>query len=231
MCRAAERAWREGLAPLNAVEGFIRQVLGWREFVRGTYWLHMPGYGARNALEAHRPLPAFYWTGDTRMNCLAHVVADTERNAYAHHIQRLMITGNFALLAGLDPDQVDEWYLVVYADAYEWVEMPNVRGMALFADGGIMGSKPYAASGAYVNRMSDYCRDCAYDPRRAVGEGACPFNALYWDFMARHESRLGGNTRMAMPLRALARMEPGRRDAIRVQAAAFLEAMDRGDRV
>ena len=231
VCRAAERAWREGLAPLNAVEGFIRQVLGWREFVRGTYWLHMPGYRERNALEAHRPLPAFYWTGDTRMNCLAHVVADTERNAYAHHIQRLMVTGNFALLAGLDPDQVDEWYLVVYADAYEWVEMPNVRGMALFADGGIMGSKPYAASGAYVNRMSDYCRGCAYDPGRAVGEGACPFNALYWDFMARHESRLGGNTRMAMPLRALARMEPGRRDAIRAQAAAFLEAMDRGDRV
>ena len=231
VCRAAERAWREGLAPLNAAEGFVRQVLGWREYVRGMYWLHMPEYGRRNALDATRPLPEFYWSGDTRMNCLAHVVADTRRNAYAHHIQRLMITGNFALLAGLDPDAVDEWYLVVYADAYEWVEMPNVRGMALFADGGIMGSKPYAASGAYINRMSDYCRGCAYDPRGTVGEGACPFNALYWDFMDRNAVRLGGNHRMAMPLRTLERMEPAKRAAIRTQAASFLAAMDRGEPV
>ncbi len=231
VCRAAERAWREGLAPLNAVEGFIRQVLGWREYVRGMYWLHMPGYRHRNALAATRPLPPLYWSGETRMNCLAHVVTDTRRNAYAHHIQRLMVTGNFALLAGLDPAEVDEWYLVVYADAYEWVEMPNVRGMALFADGGIMGSKPYAASGAYINRMSDYCRGCAYDARVTVGEGACPFNALYWDFMARHEVRLASIGRMAMPLRALRGMEPAKRDAIRARAAAFLDAMDRGELV
>ncbi len=231
MCRAAEAAWREGLAPLNAVEGFIRQVLGWREYVRGIYWLNMPSYGRRNALAATRPLPEFYWTGETRMNCVAQVVADTRSNAYAHHIQRLMVTGNFALLAGLDPDEVDEWYLIVYADAYEWVEMPNVRGMALFADGGIMGSKPYAASGAYINRMSDYCRGCAYDPRQSVGADACPFNALYWDFIARHETMLAANPRMAMPARTLARMEPAKVADLRRQAAEFLAAVDRGEGV
>lgn len=229
ICRAAERAWTEGLAPLNAVEGFVRQVLGWREYVRGIYWLNMPEYGHRNSLEATRRLPDFYWTGETRMNCMAQVVDDTRRNAYAHHIQRLMITGNFALLAGLDPDQVDEWYLIVYADAYEWVEMPNVRGMALFADGGIMGSKPYAASGAYINRMSDYCAPCAYDPEQSTGPQACPFNALYWDFMARHADRLGGNVRMAMPLQTLKKMDPGKVATLRAQAAGFLETMDRGE--
>ena len=228
VCRAAEAAWREGLAPLNAVEGFIRQVLGWREYVRGVYWLNMPGYGRRNALAATRPLPQFYWTGETRMNCVAQVVADTRANAYAHHIQRLMVTGNFALLAGINPDQVDEWYLIVYADAYEWVEMPNVRGMALFADGGIMGSKPYAASGAYINRMSNYCRSCAYDPKRSTGPDACPFNALYWDFIARHETLLAANPRMAMPARTMARMEPTKLAALRAQAADFLAAMDGG---
>ncbi|WP_419729046.1 cryptochrome/photolyase family protein [Lichenicola sp.] len=231
VCRAAETAWREGLAPLNAVEGFIRQVLGWREYVRGIYWLNMPEYGGRNALGATRRLPDFYWTGETRMNCMAQVVRDTHDNAYAHHIQRLMVTGNFALLAGLDPDQVDEWYLIVYADAYQWVEMPNVRGMALFADGGIMGSKPYAASGAYINRMSDYCGRCAYDPKLSVGPGACPFNALYWDFMSRHAQKLEGNTRMAMPLRTLERMAPEKRTSLQTQAGDFLAAMDRGDQV
>ncbi len=231
VCRAAEAVWRTGAAPLNAVEGFIRQILGWREYVRGIYWLNMPEYGRRNALAATRPLPGFYWTGETRMRCMALVVDGTSRNAYAHHIQRLMVTGNFALLAGLDPDQVDEWYLIVYADAYEWVEMPNVRGMALFADGGIMGSKPYAASGAYINRMSDYCAGCAYDPKQSVGPTACPFNALYWDFMARHATRLGGNPRMAMPLRTLERMDPSKVSALRTQAAAFLAAVDRGETV
>ena len=224
-CRAAERAWRDGIAPLNAVEGFVRQILGWREYVRGIYWLRMPGYGRLNALGATRPLPWFYWSGETRMNCMAHVVRDTRRHAYAHHIQRLMITGNFALLAGIDPDQVDEWYLVVYADAYQWVEMPNVRGLALFADGGVMGSKPYAASGAYINRMSDYCSGCGYDPKASVGPDACPFNFLYWDFIARHRDRLGGNPRMAMPLRTLARMDVERVAAMRGQAARFLDAM------
>ncbi len=227
-CRAAEVAWREGRAPLNAVEGFVRQILGWREYVRGIYWLRMPEYGTLNALGATRKLPWFYWSGETRMNCMAHVVADTRAHAYAHHIQRLMVTGNFALLAGLDPDQVDEWYLVVYADAYEWVEMPNVRGMALFADGGVMASKPYAASGAYINRMSDYCSGCQYDVRTAVGDNACPFNYLYWDFIARHQERLGGNPRMAMPVRTLSRMDPERVATMRAQAAGFLDAIGSG---
>ncbi len=230
-CRAAEAAWRAGSAPLNAVEGFVRQILGWREFVRGVYWLKMPEYAQLNSLNATRSLPAFYWTTETRMNCLHQAIGDTRRHAYAHHIQRLMITGNFALLAGLSPDEVDEWYLIVYADAYQWVEMPNVRGMALHADGGIMGSKPYASSGAYINRMSDYCRKCHYDVKRSVGEGACPFNALYWDFIARHSERFGHNPRMAMPVRTLAKMDPARVAAIREQAAGFLAAMDAGEPV
>ncbi len=163
------------------------------------------------------------------MNCMHHAVADTRDNAYAHHIQRLMVTGNFALLAGLNPAEVDEWYLIVYADAYEWVEMPNVRGMALFADGGIVGSKPYAASGAYINRMSDYCAGCHYDVKDATGERACPFNALYWDFMARHADRFAGNQRMAMPLRTLDRMDPDRLAKLRSRAGSFLAAMDAGE--
>ncbi len=231
ICRAAERAWREGAAPLAAVEGFVRQIIGWREYVRGIYWLHMPEYGRRNALEAHRKLPWFYWSGETHMRCMSDAVAATREHAYAHHIQRLMITGNFALLAGLDPDEVDEWYLVVYADAYEWVEMPNTRGMALWADGGVMGSKPYAASGAYINRMSDYCTSCRYDVKRSAGEGACPFNFLYWDFMSRHESRLAQNQRMAMPMRTLARMAPTKRAALESEAERFLTRMDRGETV
>ncbi len=224
ICTLAEAAWTSGSAPLNAVEGFIRQILGWREYVRGLYWLHMPDFASKNALSATRKLPGFYWTGQTRMNCLHQSVKDTIDHAYAHHIQRLMITGNFALLAGIDPAEVDEWYMVVYADAYEWVEMPNTRGMALFADGGIVGSKPYAASGAYINRMSDYCKACAYDVKDAVGANACPFNYLYWDFFARHEKTLGGNIRLAMPLRTLERMDKSKLAAIRKNAKAFLES-------
>ncbi len=224
VCEAAQAAWQSGAAPLNAVEGFIRQVLGWREYVRGLYWLHMPDFAHKNFLAAARALPGFYWTGDTRMNCLRQAVTDTIANAYAHHIQRLMITGNFALLAGIDPDEVDEWYMVVYADAYEWVEMPNTRGMALFADGGIVGSKPYAASGAYINRMSDYCKGCLYDVKDAVGPNACPFNFLYWDFFARHKKLLGGNIRLAMSLRTLERMDPAKLAAMRGNATAFLES-------
>jgi deoxyribodipyrimidine photolyase-related protein len=225
---AAEAAFRAGKVPLNAAEGFIRQILGWREFVRGVYWLRMPEYGRLNALEARRPLPQFYWDANTRMNCLHQAIRDTRDNAYAHHIQRLMVTGNFALLAGLDPAHVDEWYLIVYADAYEWVEMPNTRGMALFADGGVVGSKPYAASGAYINRMSDYCGGCHYDVKDAVGDRGCPFNALYWDFMARHATRLASNPRMAMPLRTLEKMAPDRVAQLRTRAAAVLAALDAG---
>ena len=225
VCRAAERAYREGAAPLHCVEGFIRQILGWREYVRGLYWARMPDYAGSNALEATRDLPWFYWSGETEMNCLAQSIADTRAHAYAHHIQRLMVTGNFALLAGIAPAQVEEWYLVVYADAYEWVELPNVHGMVLWADGGVMGSKPYAASGAYINRMSDYCRGCAYDVAQRTGPTACPFNALYWNFLITHADRLSGNPRLAMPYRNLARLDPSLRAEIQAQAARFLDGL------
>ena len=225
ICVAAEEAWRRGAAPLNAVEGFIRQILGWREYVRGLYWLKMPAYAETNALNAKRPLPEFFWSGDTEMNCLAQAIGDTKRQAYAHHIQRLMVTGNFALLAGLDPKQVEEWYLLVYADAFEWVELPNTHGMALFADGGVMASKPYAASGAYIDRMSDYCDRCSFKPEVKLGPKACPFNYLYWDFLMRNEGQLKRNPRMAMPYRTLAKMEEGRKAEIAREAKAFLEGL------
>jgi deoxyribodipyrimidine photolyase-related protein len=225
VCRAAEKAWRSGAAPLNAVEGFIRQILGWREYVRGLYWTFMPGYAEANALEAHRSLPEFYWTGETPMRCLRQAVADTRRHAYSHHIQRLMVTGNFALLAGIAPRAVERWYLAVYADAVEWVEMPNTMGMALHADGGRMASKPYAASGAYIDRMSDFCGACEYDVRRKSGPGACPFNYLYWAFLIRNEQRLSGNPRMAMPYRTLATWSEGRRQACLDEAEQFLAGL------
>jgi deoxyribodipyrimidine photolyase-related protein len=223
--RRVERAHAEGAVPINAAEGFIRQILGWREYVRGIYWLRMPGYAATNALDATRPLPGFYWTGRTEMNCLAQAIGDTQRHAYAHHIQRLMVTGNFALLAGIAPSEVESWYLAVYADAFEWVELPNTHGMALFADGGVLGSKPYAASGKYIDRMSDYCEGCAYDVRESTGARACPFNHLYWDFLMRNAERLEGNPRMAMPYRTLARFTPERREALRDAASRFLGAL------
>lgn len=227
-CRAAEVAYRQGRAPLNAVEGFIRQILGWREYVRGIYWLRMPAYRDTNALGATRKLPWFYWSGATRMACLRAAITQTRDLAYAHHIQRLMVTGNFALLAGIDPAEVNDWYMVVYADAYEWVELPNTHGMALHADGGVMASKPYAASGAYINRMSDHCRGCAYDVKKATGKGACPFNFLYWDFISRHAERFGRNPRMAMPVRTLAKMAPEKVAAMKQEAAAFLAGLEAG---
>ena len=220
VCRRAEAEWRAGRAPLNAVEGFIRQIIGWREFVRGIYWLKGPDYKRINALGADRRLPWFYWSGETDMACVADVVAVTRDHAYAHHIQRLMITGQLAMLLGVHPDEINDWYMVVYADAYEWVELPNTHGMATFADGGVMGSKPYAASGAYINRMSDYCGGCAYDVKDRLGERACPFNALYWDFLDRHEPRLSRNPRMTMPYRGLTAMTGTEREAIRLKAEA-----------
>jgi len=226
LCVAAEGAWRVGTAPLNAVEGFIRQVVGWREFMRGIYWLKMPGYAATNALEATRPLPSFYWTGETEMACLRAVVKQTRELAYAHHIQRLMVTGNFALLAGVDPAEVDEWYLVVYADAYEWVQLPNTHGMALFADGGVVGSKPYAASGKYIDRMSNHCSTCSFRVKDSVGPRACPFNFLYWDFMARHRERFARNPRMVQMIRLLDRMDRSKVQAMRDQAERFLRGLD-----
>jgi deoxyribodipyrimidine photolyase-related protein len=222
LCQAAERAYHEGRAPLNSVEGFIRQIIGWREFVRGVYWMKMPDYARSNFFEAARPLPDFYWTGQTEMNCLSIAVTDTIRHAYAHHIQRLMVTGNFALLAGIDPRQVHEWYLEVYADAYEWVEMPNVLGMSQFADGGLLASKPYAASGAYINRMSDYCGGCRYDVEKKSGPDACPFNRLYWDFIGRNAERLARVPRLQPVVGTWERMSPERRQALRDDAHAFL---------
>ena len=220
ICRRAEAEYRAGRAPLNAVEGFIRQILGWREFVRGIYWLKVPEYRARNFLDADRALPWFYWSGETDMACVADVVAMSRTHAYAHHIQRLMVTGNLAMLLGVHPDAVDDWYMVVYADAYEWVEMPNTRGMATFADGGIMGTKPYAASGAYIDRMSDYCAGCRYDVKARTGEGACPFNRLYWGFLERNRPRLRDNHRLAMPYRTLDGFGEARRAALLDEAEA-----------
>lgn len=222
-CEAAEAAYRAGRAPLNAVEGFIRQILGWREYVRGLYWLRMPAYKRLNAMEARRALPEFYWTGKSGMRCMDAAIGQTRDMAYAHHIQRLMVTGNFALLAGVHPDAINEWYLAVYADAYEWVELPNTHGMAIHADGGVMASKPYAASGAYINRMSDHCGKCRFDVKASTGEGACPFNPLYWDFIARHAERFAGNPRMAMPLANLRKMAPEKLAAMRAQAREFLD--------
>lgn len=225
VCQAAEREYRQGRAPLNAVEGFIRQIIGWREFVRGVYWMKMPDYAEVNFLEAERPLPAFYWTGETDMNCIHTVVKETIAHAYAHHIQRLMITGNFAMLAGVDPRAVHRWYLEVYADAYEWVELPNVIGMSQYADGGLLGTKPYAASGNYISRMSDYCEGCRYDPRKRTGPDACPFNALYWDFLARNEPKLRGNRRLAQAYATWSRMDARTRGDLRRQAAQFLNSL------
>ncbi|MBO9446696.1 cryptochrome/photolyase family protein [Ruegeria sp. R14_0] len=210
ICRRVERAYYDGDAPLNAVEGYIRQIIGWREFVRGIYWLRMPGYIQENYLGAKRPLPAFYWTADTDMACMAAAITQTRDEAYAHHIQRLMVTGNFALLAGIDPVEVHEWYLAVYADAYEWVEAPNVIGMSQFADGGLLGSKPYAASGSYINKMSDHCAACRYDVKQKTGEDACPFNPLYWDFMVRNADQLRGNPRLGHSYRTWDRMTEGK---------------------
>lgn len=225
VCRRAEAEWREGRAALNAVEGFVRQILGWREFVRGVYWLKMPEYGRRNALDADRALPWLFWSGETDMVCVRETVIAARDHAYAHHIQRLMVAGNLMMLLGVHPDAVDDWYMTVFADAYEWVEMPNTRGMATFADGGIVGSKPYAASGGYIKRMSDHCGGCRYDPAARTGEGACPFNALYWDFLIRNEARLGGNARMAMPYKNLARFSETERGAISRWAETVRERM------
>ena len=226
VCRRAEVEFRAGRAPIEAVEGFVRQVLGWREFVRGIYFLAGEDYTRRNALGANRPLPALYWTGRTRMRCMAQAIGQTREEAYAHHIQRLMVTGNFALLAGVDPHAVHEWYLAVYADAYEWVEAPNTIGMSQFADGGMLASKPYAASGAYIDRMSDYCAGCAYDVKEKTGPKACPFNYLYWDFIARNRAVIAGNPRAAQAARTYERMGEDKRGAIAQSARTFLAKLD-----
>ncbi|MEX0282727.1 MAG: cryptochrome/photolyase family protein [Arenibacterium sp.] len=231
VCTAAEQAWQSGDAPINAVEGFIRQIIGWREYVRGIYFLKGRDYTSGNYLRHDRRLPDFFWGGDTRMNCIAHAIAQTRDDAYAHHIQRLMVTGNFALLVGIDPSEVHEWYLAVYADAYEWVEAPNTIGMSQFADGGVIASKPYVSSGAYINRMSDYCKSCHYSVSTKTGEDACPFNLLYWHFLDRHRDRFKSNARMGNMYRTWDRIAPERRETVLRDAADFLARLDAGEQV
>ena len=218
---AAEAAYHAGKVPLASVEGFIRQILGWREYVRGIYWTQMPGYLERNALDAHEDLPAWYWNGQTDMACLRDAITQTLRHGYAHHIQRLMVTGLFALLYGVEPRQVHGWYLSVYVDAVEWVELPNTLGMSQYADGGLMASKPYVASGKYIDRMSPHCRGCRYDPAQRKGERACPFTTLYWDFLMRHEALMAKNPRMALQVKNVARMGDDEKRAVVARAAAI----------
>ena len=218
--QAVEEAWHAGRAPLAAVEGFIRQILGWREYVRGMYWSQMPDYAERNALDAQGELPDWYWTGNTDMACLRDAITQTLTHGYSHHIQRLMVTGLYALMSGVKPQAVHAWYLSVYVDAVEWVELPNVLGMSQFADGGLMASKPYVATGKYIQRMSNHCKGCKYDPALSTGASACPYTTLYWDFLIRHEALLKGNPRMAMQIKNLTRLDEPARSAIRAQATA-----------
>ncbi|APG63162.1 cryptochrome/photolyase family protein [Sphingorhabdus lutea] len=225
ICRKVEAAYHAGTVPINAAEGYIRQIIGWREYIRAIYWFKMPQYENENFFNHHRPLPNFYWTGETDMSCVKDAIAQTKRHAYAHHIQRLMVTGNFAMLAGVNPHELHLWYLSVYADAYEWVEMPNTIGMSQFADGGLLASKPYAASGAYINRMSNYCKNCAYNVKKRTGKDACPFNALYWDFMSRHADKLKTNPRIGQMLRTYEKFSEEEKQAIKISSENFLKKL------
>ena len=218
---AAEAAHASGHAPLASVEGFIRQILGWREYVRGVYWTQMPGYLERNALDAQQDLPAWFWTGATDMACLRDALAQTLEHGYANHIQRLMVTGLYALMLGVQPKQVHAWYLAVYVDAVEWVELPNTLGMSQYGDGGVMGSKPYIATGKYIQRMSPHCKGCRYDPAQRTGDTACPFTTLYWDFLMRHEAALARNPRMSLQVKNVARLSDAQKQAVQARAAAI----------
>lgn len=226
LCHRAEAAYQRGDVALNSAEGFIRQIIGWREYVRGIYWLRMPDYVEENFFGASRDLPWFYWSGETDLACLAAAIGQTREEAYAHHIQRLMLTGNFAMLIGADPYQVHEWYLAVYADAFEWVELPNTLGMSQFADGGLLGSKPYAGGGNYINKMSDYCSQCRYDVKKKTGPNSCPFNSLYWDFLVRNRNKLKGNSRLRTVYATWDRMSETRQKDYRRSARDFLAALD-----
>jgi deoxyribodipyrimidine photolyase-related protein len=229
VCRAVEEAWKAGRVPLPAAEGFIRQIIGWREYVRGIWSLRGPDYLKGNALGHARKLPAAYWGGETRMACMAAAIGQTRDLAYAHHIQRLMVTGNFALLAGVDPGKVHEWYLSVYIDAFEWVEAPNTIGMSQFADGGLLGSKPYVSSGAYIDRMSDHCGSCHYRVKEKTGDRACPFNLLYWHFLDRHRERFRANPRMGQMYRVWDGMDEGHRENVLEGAERVLARLDAGE--
>lgn len=222
----AEYFARPNEISLSQIEGFVRQIIGWREYVRGMYWINMPNYASLNTLAADKALPGWFWDGETSMACARAAIKQSLQFSYAHHIQRLMVTGNFALLAGLNPDEVDQWYLGIYIDAHEWVEMPNTRGMSLSADGGLIATKPYASSGNYINKMSDHCKSCHYNVKQRVGERACPFNSLYWDFLDRHRERFANNPRMAFPYKSLARFSDEERQAIETQAKFYLDDLD-----
>ncbi len=222
---AALDAYRDGDAPLNSVEGFVRQLIGWREFIRGVYWHEGADYADRNGLDHHGALPELYWSGDTDMECLRQSIGQVLDESYGHHIQRLMITGNFALLLGVHPKSVSDWYLGMYVDGVDWVTLPNTLGMAMHADGGVVGTKPYAASGKYIKRMSNYCEGCRYDVKKRTGDAACPFNTLYWDFLIRHRERLRGNHRMAMILKNVDRLERRERTEITVSARSIRETL------
>lgn len=229
LCRDVESAYLSGRIKLNAAEGFIRQLIGWREYVRGVYWLKMPDYAGGNVFGNTRSLPEFYWTGKTQMNCMQQAIGQSLEHAYAHHIQRLMVTGNFALLAGIAPAEICEWYLAIYMDAFDWVELPNTLGMVMHADGGYLGSKPYCASGQYINRMSDYCRSCVYKVSESTADNACPFNALYWHFIMRHGELLRGNHRMGMTYKNLDRLSESKRQALWQRGQMLLAKLDAGE--
>ena len=219
-------AFEAGRAPIEAVEGYVRQVLGWREFIRGVYWLDMPGIREANHFRHARRLPAWYWTGDTQMNCMKQAVGQTLKHGYAHHIQRLMVTGIFGLLAEIEPKELEDWYLAVYIDAVDWVELPNVAGMALFANGGRFTSKPYIASGQYIKRMSNYCVGCSYRPEAKIGNDACPFTTLYWHFLDQHGEMLARNPRTSLMAKNIARMPDADRAALRAHATMTLNSLD-----
>ena len=222
---AAVDAFRAGQVPLNSVEGFVRQILGWREFVNGVYWLKGPGYSGSNALEATRDLPEFFYSGETDLRCLREVLRETRQSAYNHHIQRLMVLGNFLLIAGIRPDQALRWFTEMYVDAFDWVMAANVIGMSLHADGGFMATKPYAASAAYIAKMSDYCRGCRYKPDVKSGPAACPYNLLYWDFFDRNAGRFASNPRTSMMVSSWRKRPADDRRQITAGAAAFLDSL------
>lgn len=211
---------------ISQVEGFIRQIMGWREFMRGIYWWKMSGYERLNFFEHKRDLPVYYWNGKTKMNCMHHAISQSLDKAYAHHIQRLMVTGNFALLTGTDPNLVDDWYLGIYMDAIQWVEITNTRGMSQFADGGLVATKPYISSASYIHKMSDYCKSCHYKHAKKYGEKACPFNSLFWNFLEQHRGRLDNNQRLKMMYRVWDKMKPDEKSKMLEQAATYLDDLD-----
>ena len=225
VCKKVEASYISGQVPLNSAEGFIRQILGWREFIRGIYWMSMPGYENQNFFNFSRSLPKFFWTGDTELQCLKSTIQQTNEEAYAHHIQRLMITGNFSLLAGINPKEVHQWYLAVYADAHEWVELPNTIGMSQYADGGMLASKPYISGGAYINKMSNYCGNCRFNVKKRNGPDACPFNYLYWNFLDKNQTRLNSNPRLRLPYNSLSKFDKGDLSKLRADSKKFLKGL------